>query len=229
MGNFKGLIISIGVVLLIIFVFFAVRSGDLFLSTLAGTVLIGLVIVAAIVIAIVVIVVWLAFFYSDDTKKSNTKEPVPVIDPTVKSTLDGGRKTLLALRMTVRRIENDTVRETGDIVCTEVDKLLKTLTEKPEAFSKARRYLSYYLPTLDKILRKYKEMEQNRVLPDGMTEALLDCLADIRSATEKQHRNLYEADVLDLTAEIEVMTAVCKNDGLLTDEDDNSKDVGLKQ
>ena len=42
-------------------------------------------------------------------------------------------------------------------------------------------------------------------------------------AMEKQYNNLFENDILDLTVEMEVLTQICKRDGLLTDADFESE------
>ena len=42
-------------------------------------------------------------------------------------------------------------------------------------------------------------------------------------AMEKQYNNLFEIDILDLTVEMEVLTQICKRDGLLTDADFESE------
>ena len=52
-----------------------------------------------------------------------------------------------------------------------------------------------------------------------VTENTIDCLKNIKAAMEKQYNNLFESDILDLTVEMEVLTQICKRDGLLTDED----------
>lgn len=233
MGDNKGLILKIGAVLLLILGFFALRSGNGSIASLGKTILIGLSIIVVIIVAIVVLVVCLALRSSDSSEKSkgktvrSDKSDSQSTDKKEKAAVEGGKKTLLSLRLLLCRIENKKIREAGESVCDEVDKLLKTLSEKPEVYQKARRYLSYYLPTLEKILTKYRDMEKNRIADDSMTENILQYLEDIRSATVKQHQNLYEADILDLTVEMEVMTMVCKRDGLLTDSDDDENGVGL--
>ena len=66
---------------------------------------------------------------------------------------------------------------------------------------------------------KYKELESSGVPTMEVTENTIDCLKNIKAAMEKQYNNLFESDILDLTVEMEVLTQICKRDGLLTDED----------
>ncbi len=220
MKDSKGIISTIGAVLLLIFGIFAAGSGNGTFSAIGKTLLIGLGILVAVIFAIVVLVIVLALRSSrEENGNQADKDGGATLEKDEKAALTSGRRTVLDLRMLLRRVENPAIRAQGDSVCMEVEKLLKTIGEKPETYKKARRYLSYYLPTLEKILRKYREMEQNRVLPEGMADNVLRCLSDIRLATEKQHQSLYEGDILDLTVEMEVLTTVCKRDGLLTEDD----------
>ena len=48
--------------------------------------------------------------------------------------------------------------------------------------------------------------------------------ADIKTALEKQHANLFEDDMLDLSVEMEALKVNCKRDGLLADEDFNTSE-----
>ena len=42
-------------------------------------------------------------------------------------------------------------------------------------------------------------------------------IATFKGFTFRQYANLFEDDLLDMTAEMQTMTAVCRRDGLLTD------------
>ena len=86
-----------------------------------------------------------------------------------------------------------------------------------------RPFFNYYLPTLEKILIKYKEIESSGVPTEEITQSTITCLEDIKMAMEKQYNNLFENDILDLTVEMEVLTQICKRDGLLTDADFESE------
>ena len=68
---------------------------------------------------------------------------------------------------------------------------------------------------------------ENSGIPSGETaESVISCLTDIKSAMEKQYENLFEDDKLDLSVEMEVLTAVCKRDGLLEDDVSKSRKSG---
>lgn len=65
---------------------------------------------------------------------------------------------------------------------------------------------------------EYERIERSGTMTD-QRDKVEKHLKEIKSAMEKQHANLYEDDMLDLSVEMEVMTSSCKQDGLLTDAD----------
>ena len=92
------------------------------------------------------------------------------------------------------------------------------LKEQPENIPLARQFLNFHLPTLGNILLKYQKTEQAGLITPQTTEKNLACLGDIKMAMEKQYKNLFEDDALDLTVEMNALILACKREGLLSDE-----------
>lgn len=125
------------------------------------------------------------------------------------------RSELLELRRVLMQIKDSRIRLLGGQICQTAEKILKTLKEQPEEISASRQFFRYYLPTLGSILSKYLRMETSGVLEPELACHVVECLGNIKSAMEKQYDNLFEDDRLDLTVEMEVLTLMCKRDGLL--------------
>ena len=53
---------------------------------------------------------------------------------------------------------------------------------------------------------------------DAVTEQTLLCLRDLETAAQKQYSNLFASDVVDITAEMEVLVQLCRQNGLLEEE-----------
>ena len=106
-------------------------------------------------------------------------------------------------------------------ICVSIEKILSYLKKRPQQVDDLKQFFHYYLPTSEKILLKYKEIESSGIPKDEITESTITCLEDIKLAMEKQYSSLYDDDILDLTVEMEVLKQICKRDGLLTDEDFN--------
>ena len=95
------------------------------------------------------------------------------------------------------------------------------VTDHPEAMPEIRTFMNYYLPTTLKALESYARLEAQgietaaiRVAKQKINRAL-DELAD---GYEKQLDKLFEDDVVDITADIDVMRKMLHKDGLKEDE-----------
>lgn len=130
---------------------------------------------------------------------------------------------LSRLREANEDIPSPTITAQLDRVDAAGRKILSAVAEKPARAAQVRKFLNYYLPTTDKLLKQY------RVLRDGgsgenvkkamlSVESSLDMIA---RAFEKQLDNLYRDEALDITTDVQVLETMMASDGL-TDE-------GIKQ
>ena len=175
------------------------------------------IIVLVLVLLLVAVVLYFAF------KKPKEKKNA---DNDAKAILTKGRQNLMELRRYSMKMKHQQVRKLNDEICGVIDKILQTLSKQPEDIPAVRKFFNYYLPTLGGILEKFTRVE-NSGIPSGETaESVISCLTDIKSAMEKQYENLFEDDKLDLSVEMEVLTAVCKRDGLLEDDVYKSRKSG---
>ena len=169
-------------------------------------------IIVAGVIILVIAVVYFAFRKTDAKQAEDEKSKL-------NSQLAKGRTNLMDLRNIGLRIKNSEIRSVNDDICKTVDKILSTLKKQPEDITKMRQFFSYYLPTLTNILKKYVAIEESGVPAENIVQSTINCLGDIKKATEKQYTALFDNDILDMSVEMEALTIACKRDGLLTDKD----------
>lgn len=164
------------------------------------------------VIIVVAAVIFFAFRKSDakDAETAKAKDNAQIAK---------GRSSLVELRSIGLRIKNREVRKLNEDICMTVDKILSTLKKQPEDIKKLRQFFNYYLPTLTNILKKFVTIEESGVPAENIVQSTIDCLGDIKKATEKQYAALFDNDMLDMSVEMEALTIACKRDGLLTDED----------
>ena len=110
------------------------------------------------------------------------------------------------------------IREIGETV----NKMIKTIEMKPEKFKKMSNFFDYYLPVTLNILRKYDEIENQRLSSeDGkkfmiQTESMVE---KINNAFKNQLSNLYQTDMVDTDAEMKVFETMLKADGYDTTND----------
>lgn len=168
---------------------------------------------AAILIALLVIaVLYFAFRKPGKPDEKNTADEHQAL-------LNSGKKNLMGLRRMSMEIKNKTIRTLTAEICGTVDQILQTLKERQDRIASMNQFFNYYLPTMEKILTKYQKLESGGAATEQITESTITCLEDIREAMKKQYSNLFEHDILDLTVEMEVLTHICKRDGLLDAED----------
>ena len=163
------------------------------------------------VVALVIAVLFFAF-------RKPKKTPEQQIPEIAASTLQKGRTQLMDIRRLAMKIKHQEIRKVSESICSIIDKILRTLKEQPGDVPRVGRFFHYYLPTLQSILTKYTRLESTEHPGEDTVEKALSCLRDMEAAMEKQYLNLFEDDKLDLSAEMAVMTQICKRDGLLADD-----------
>jgi len=99
-------------------------------------------------------------------------------------------------------------------------KVFEAVAQKPEKAQQVRKFMNYYLPTTAKLMQHYFTLRE----VGGQGEHVGKALGDIRSsigmiadAFEKQLDNLYRAEAMDVSSDIDVMEAMIAADGLTDD------------
>ena len=206
--NSSGLLGFIGLVGALI-AFFVLRQ---FFPSLANALLfVGGIALLLLVLLVVVVM----YFALKKPKKGSSQER----DAVNRQILAEGRKNLMQLRCLSMEVKDSGVRTISVETCGVIEKILKELKEQPENIADVRQFLNYYLPTQGKILKKYVHLETNGIPSGELREHTRGYLTEIKQAMEKQYKNLFEDDLLDLSVEMKALTLACKRDGLLTEED----------
>ena len=100
-------------------------------------------------------------------------------------------------------------------------KIFRIVEENPEKLPQIRRFMNYYLPTTLKLLRSYATLEKQGTRGENITSAkenigrILDTLA---TGFEQQLDQLFESDVIDIAADINVLENLMLQDGLTGDK-----------
>lgn len=100
-------------------------------------------------------------------------------------------------------------------------KIFAILEERPEKEEKLYNFLNYYLPTTLKALESYARLEAQGIETAAIRQAkqkINNALDELADGYEKQLDKLFEDDVVDITADIDVMRKMLHKDGLQTDE-----------
>lgn len=107
-------------------------------------------------------------------------------------------------------------------------KQLELLTERifdfvkqhPEDVRQIRQFLNFYLPTTIKLLRQYVVLQNQGLRMGNIDEGMQkveDMLDKVIVAFQKQLDSLFESDVVDITADIQVMEQMMAAEGLVAE------------
>ena len=200
-GSVFGWLIPVGVIIALIAIF-----GKLPSLAVTGGIVMGalLILVAAIM------------FISLKTSNEEAKQKAADMnmDPADAAILSQARKELTGLRVLNARIREPEIRNASNEICGIMEKVLAALKAEPSRIGEAQMFLQYYLPTQKNILTKYHQIAESGVAHDELKEKVMAHLADIKTATEKLLANVYENDMMDISAEMELMNMSIKEDGL---------------
>ena len=102
----------------------------------------------------------------------------------------------------------------------EIERLTREIFRQVEQdqskLTKIRRMMNYYLPTTVKLVRKYADIQGDTSLESVQTMQAEICrmIGSVKAAFRKQLDGLYEHDVIDITADIQVMEQMLAAQGL---------------
>lgn len=100
-------------------------------------------------------------------------------------------------------------------------KIFAILDQRPEKEAQLYNFMNYYLPTTLRALESYARLEAQGIETAAIKDAkqkINDALDELADGYEKQLDKLFEDDVVDITADIDVMRKMLHKDGLKEDE-----------
>ena len=100
--------------------------------------------------------------------------------------------------------------------------IIDQVEQKPDKLKQVRQFMGYYLPTTIKLLEQYVQMQNVGLRGENIEAAMSqieELLDKVIVAFQKQLDDLFERDVVDITAEIRVMEQMMASQGLTGQED----------
>ncbi len=121
-----------------------------------------------------------------------------------------------------KQLEDNKLVENVKQICETSNKIIDTLSKKPEKLGQANNFLKYYLPVTIKILTRYDEIENQKLnTPETnkFMKSVQDMMEKIKNAFNEQLNNMYQAEIIDTDAEIKVFEGMLKADGFIDEID----------
>ena len=98
-----------------------------------------------------------------------------------------------------------------------VDKILFCVEKQPEKLEEIRQLMKYYLPTTLKLVKAYREFEENTIQGNNIQTAKNEIelsLDTINDGFERLLNNLFEQDAMDISTDIYVLQNMLAREGL---------------
>jgi len=137
-----------------------------------------------------------------------------------KSELEESEKNIKEIKKVVIYIDDEDIKGFSDTICKLSKKILNSLKTNPKNINASYTFLNYYLPVTLKLISRYEKLEnQNLTSKESqkITVRIKTLLQDIIVSFENHLNRIYNNELEDMDAEIDVFNAVLKSDGLLND------------
>ncbi len=131
--------------------------------------------------------------------------------------LKAGDQYLLDIRATAAKIDNGDIRAKADRLGGTCQRIFDYVRQNPKSADELRKFMNYYLPTLQKLLTTYEVMEEQGVEGENITASktrIAQMLDTMDQAFEKQLDALFGDTALDIDTDITVMESMMAQEGL---------------
>lgn len=207
-----------GIIIMIVAIVALILVGSISSSVLRTILTIALIVAIAAAVLMVLLVIF--------ANKSGQGSPAPnasvnrtsPMSPEQSDSLKKAGSQLTRIRMGVSRFQNQELSRAGIEACSSVEKVLRTLKEKPEKIQTTRQLFNYYLPTMEQVVDRYHKIEESGTDNPEISGNVKKYFDDITEAMQSQYEALFDNDKLNVAVDMEAMTIALKRDGLL-DED----------
>jgi len=126
-------------------------------------------------------------------------------------------KEILSL---IPKVESGDARKNLNEIHSTVDKILTTIEKNPSKANRLNNFFDYYLPVLIKIVNRYDEVENQKLLSKEGKDFMIKAdkmIEGTNNAFESILSSLYQKDIIDADADMKVYDMMLKADGIVDD------------
>lgn len=135
----------------------------------------------------------------------------------IRQVIAEGEAYIKAIREANDAIYNAEISEKLYRMETVVKKIFDYVKENPDQVGQLRRFMSYYMPTTEKLVNAYRQMDQQSVQGPNITKAkaeIAQTLDTINEAYEKLYDSMYADVAMDVSSDIAVLKSLFAQEGL---------------
>ena len=149
-------------------------------------------------------------------------EPEEKLPPELQSVIYQGKRAIADIRRLNDEIPDERISAQIDLIERLTAQIFDCVRKNPKKISQIRQFLNYYLPTTIKLMEQYVTLQNQSLKTENITEGMQkieDLLDKVIIAFQRQLDALFEADVVDITADIRVMEQMMASEGLTNKKD----------
>ena len=149
-------------------------------------------------------------------------EPEEKLPPELQSVIYQGKRAIADIRRLNDEIPDERISAQIDLIERLTAQIFDCVRKNPKKLSQIRQFLNYYLPTTIKLMEQYVTLQNQSLKTENITEGMQkieDLLDKVIIAFQRQLDALFEADVVDITADIRVMEQMMASEGLTNKQD----------
>ena len=149
-------------------------------------------------------------------------EPEEKLPPELQSVIYQGKRAIADIRRLNDEIPDERISAQIDLIERLTAQIFDCVRKNPKKLSQIRQFLNYYLPTTIKRMEQYVTLQNQSLKTENITEGMQkieDLLDKVIIAFQRQLDALFEADVVDITADIRVMEQMMASEGLTNKKD----------
>lgn len=134
--------------------------------------------------------------------------------------INNAKKESKAILSIIPKIESEETKNNLNEIYDTVNKIISTVEQNPKKAKKVDNFFDYYLPVLIKIVNKYDEVENQKLVSSEGKEFMKKAdkmISDTNKAFEMLLASLYQKDIIDADADMKVYDMMLKADGITGD------------
>ncbi|MDD6155005.1 MAG: 5-bromo-4-chloroindolyl phosphate hydrolysis family protein [Eubacteriales bacterium] len=139
------------------------------------------------------------------------------VDPAVRGILEDGEKFIKEIHQANVDIPGESMSQKLDKLEAIVRRIFANVREKPETAPQLRKFMSYYVPTIRKLLNAYVELDRQPNAGENIVNTkreIEDAIDQVIHGCEILLDSMFEDVAWDIASDISVMKTMMEQDGL---------------
>ena len=149
-----------------------------------------------------------------------SKETLKDTNRTLYQRVQDAKKQNKEILSLIPKVESGDTRKNLNEIHSTVDKILTTIENSPNKANRLNNFFDYYLPVLIKIVNRYDEVENQKLVSKEGKEFMVKAdkmIEGTNNAFESILSSLYQKDIMDADADMKVYDMMLKADGIVDD------------